>query len=95
MNDKMKPIKGYFKVEKINQYGEIIYEYEDKNTVMIRIPELLAGQVSGLYKKEVPNYTINTIALGTNGIFVDNENEMPKTVNTKSVSGNPKARILK
>ena len=80
MTDKMVPIKGYFKIEKIEN-GEVIDMYEDFNTVMVRVPELLAGQVSGLYTKDVSKYHISAFALGTDGSSLDNVgNDIPKTV---------------
>lgn len=80
MIDKMKPIKGYFKVDKIVD-GEIVDTYEDKNTVMARIPQLYAGQASGKFKRDIDQYVIGCFALGTGGTRTDTlGNEVIKTV---------------
>ncbi len=68
MIDKMKPIKGFFKVERLNPNGEVIDSFEKKNMVMARVPEVIAGQVSGLYQKYVQDHLIASIAIGTGGL---------------------------
>ncbi len=81
MQDKMTEIRGYFKVDSLDKNGKIISTYEDNNTVMARIPELFAGQASGLYVNDITNYVICTIALGTGGVKNDDlGNKIPKSV---------------
>lgn len=70
MQDKMIPIRGYFKVDKVVD-GEVVDTYEDKNTVMARIPQLFAGMASGNYTLNLQEYRIGCIALGTGGIRQD------------------------
>lgn len=80
MIDKMRPIRGHFKVDKIVD-GEVVDTYEDKNTVMARIPELYAGMVSGNYTQDLDLYSIGAIAIGTGGTRIDElGNEVPKIV---------------
>jgi len=80
MQDKMIPIKGYFKIEKIKDQ-KVIDTYEDKNTIMARIPELFAGMSSGYFQANLDKYTIGCIALGTGGSTIDTlGNEVPKAV---------------
>ncbi len=68
--DKMIPIKGEFQIESIDKDGNIIDSYKDQNTIMTRVPQLFAGQTSGLWKKDIAEYLIVTIAIGTNGTEV-------------------------
>jgi len=80
MTDKMIPIRGYFKVERIID-GKVVDTYEDKNTVMARIPQLFAGMASGYYTENLDKYMIGCIAVGTGGTRLDTlDNEVPKLV---------------
>ncbi len=86
LNDKMIPIKGVFRIESVNSDGKVIDSFEDNNTIMARIPQLFAGQTSGLWKKDISDYIIVTIALGTYGSEVTQfEDSTPKHVkNTRT-----------
>jgi hypothetical protein len=81
MTDKMIPLQGYFKIDTLDKNGKITSTYEDKNTIMARVPELLAGQISGMYKKDIAKNIICTLAIGTGGVKDDSlGNKIPKTV---------------
>lgn len=86
MNDKFTPIEGYFKVDLIKD-GKVIDSYEDKNTIMARIPELVAGRSCGFYTARPEECIIGTIALGTAGERTDAfGNKVPKIVrNTREM----------
>lgn len=80
MNDKMTPIRGYFKIERIED-GKVVDTYEDKNTVMVRIPQLFAGTVSGNFTKKLEENVIGCLSLGTGGTRIDTlGNVVPKEV---------------
>ncbi len=80
MLDKLRPIRGYFKIEKIVE-GEVVDTYEDKNTVMARIPQLFAGTVSGNFTQNLSEHVIGCFSLGTGGTRYDTlGNEVPKLV---------------
>ncbi len=84
MTDRLHPIKGYFKIEQIDINGNVLSTQENKNTVMARIPELLAGQVSGIYTKNIGDYVIGCIAVGTDGSYKDsNGHDIPKNVDDR------------
>ncbi len=84
MTDRLLPIKGYFKIEQIDKDGNVLSTQENKNTVMARIPELLAGQVSGIFTSDINEYVIGTIALGTDGSYKDsNGYDIPKNVDDR------------
>ncbi len=81
MTDRLQPVRGYFKIEQIDKDGNTLSTYENQNTVMARIPELLAGQMSGLFTKDIRQYVIGCIALGTDGSYKDSNGEdIPKNV---------------
>ncbi len=84
--DKMIPIRGEFQIESIDKNGNVVEKYSDKNTIMARVPQLFAGQTSGLWKKDIAEYLIVTIALGTYGTEVTQlEDYAPKYVrNTRT-----------
>jgi len=83
---KMKPIKGYFKVERLDKDGKILSTYEDYNTIMARVPALYAGLAAGMLNKDVQDFCINSVALGTAGTEFDGYgNEIPKMVSDDRV----------
>ncbi len=70
MKDVMRPIRGYFKVETVDENENVLDTYEDNNTVMALIPQLIAGQMSGLFQQDIIDnkYHIGAFALGTDGV---------------------------
>ena len=77
----MQEIKGYFKIEHIKPNGEIESTYEDFNTVMVRIPTLMASMISGSKRAFLPYFHIHAFAIGTDGTFQnDFGDDIPKTV---------------
>ena len=80
MTDKLTPIRGYFKVDKIVD-GEVVDTYEDNNTIMARIPQAFAGIASGYHTLNLEEYSIGCISFGTGGTRFDTlQNEVPKEV---------------
>ncbi len=87
MIDKMKPIQGYFSAERVRPDGTVIDRFEKKNMVMARVPEIIAGQMSGLYQKHVEDHLISAIALGTGGLQANALGKFdPKPVRNDRVS---------
>lgn len=79
--DNMQEIKGYFKIEQIDKTGEIKSTYEDFNTIMARVPSLMASTIAGTKKSFLPYFHISAFAIGTDGTFKDNfGNDVPKTI---------------
>lgn len=79
--DKMQEVKGYFKIEELSPEGEVQSTYEDFNTVMVKIPTLMASMIAGTKQAFLPFFHISAFAVGTDGTFKDDfGNDVPKTV---------------
>lgn len=79
--DNMQEIKGYFKIEQIDKSGDVKSTYEDFNTIMVRIPTLMASTIAGTKKAFLPYFHISAFAIGTDGTFKDAfGNDVPKTI---------------
>lgn len=62
-----KLVQGYFKIESINSDNEVIYEYEDKNKIIIWVHRYFANAVFGYNPPNIEDFMIHAIALGTDG----------------------------
>lgn len=81
LNDQMSEITGYFKVEQIDKSGEVLSTYEDFNTIMVRVPSLIASGISGVKKEFLDEFHISAFAIGTDGVTTNAlGDEIPKTV---------------
>lgn len=71
-----KMVEGNFRIEVIED-EKIIYEYEDKNKILIWVHEYFANAVYGMTPPDIDNFRIHAFALGTNGEYPLNGGTKP------------------
>ncbi len=74
LKDKM-PVKGHFKIETLDKFGNILDIHEEHNLIMNGARNHFMKLISGSYDT---NKVINRFVLGTKGIVGDNDS-LPKT----------------
>jgi hypothetical protein len=62
-----KYVKGYFKIELLKD-DEVLYEYEDKNKVLIWVYKNFSNTVYGFNVPDIDDCRIHAVALGTDGV---------------------------
>jgi hypothetical protein len=70
-----KTVKGYFKIELIED-DKVIYEYEEQNKVVMWVYQMFGDEVFGFNPPDPDDFRIHSFALGTNGIDGDNLKEV-------------------
>ena len=66
-----KLVNGHFKIESIDENGNIIESYEDNNKVVVWVYRLLAESVYGNITPGIDDFRIHSLALGTDGVNPD------------------------
>ena len=63
-----KMVKGYFKIESIDENGNVIESYEDHNKIVVWVYHSFADAVYGYTPPDVDDCRIQAVALGTDGV---------------------------
>jgi hypothetical protein len=72
-----KMVQGYFKITQKDRKGNILYEYEDKNKIMVWTHKMFGELIYGYEPPPPEDFFIHCVALGTDGI---EESGAPKEI---------------